>query len=179
MTIDSGGPDYCEIFPLAALLKRCQADGVKYSEAMTITDRFNECPTTLLQGQGEQAATWLLDSTFAAQADGDIDDRFHLVPIAQSDEGACPVYRQAGAASVANGRLFVRLLDEGEIKDFVDELQTLGLEVVHAPAWAPHAAWVAAIDGTPCHALNQLPALQQHDAVAHAEAQLLLERQHR
>jgi hypothetical protein len=142
---------------------------------------FADCPKTLTQDRGDRAVNWLLDPAFAAQPDAEVDERFHLVPAGQSEAGACPVYRQTNgdAVAVANGRLFVRLHDDQQMQDFVTELQGLGLVIVRIPTWAPHTAWVAALDNNPCPALQQLPALQQHDAVAHAEAQLLFELQHR
>ena len=95
----------------------------------------------------------------------------------EADDDCCPVYRQqSGAApAVATGRLFLRLHDGHSIQSFAPALEALGLDVVHAPGWAPNTAWVAATDGDPCHTLNLLGALLRVRTVAHAEAQLLLE----
>ena len=104
-----------------------------------------------------------------------MDDRYRLIAIAVAGDDCSPVYRQSPdtAPAVATGRLFLRLRDGLEVERFVAPLQALGLGVETLLGWAPHAAWVAALDGDPCHALNQLDALARWEEVAHVEAQLV------
>ncbi len=142
---------------------------------MEATKRFAACPATLSQGSGAGAVSWQHDPAWAARPDDEVDDRYQLIAIDAAGDDCAPVYRQdpETAPAVATGRLFLRLRDGLEIEQFAPPLEALGLGVETLLGWAPHAAWVAALDGDPCHALNQLDVLSQREEVAHVEAQLL------
>ncbi len=142
---------------------------------------FAQCPSTLRQGEGDQAAPWQRSPAYAARRDEIVAELFHVVPIDEADDGCCPVYIQQSDTepAVATGWLFLRLQEDRSIESFNSILAELGLRIVSTPKWAPNAGWVAAADDSLCHGLNQVPELQQRDGVVSVEAQLLMTAQHR
>ena len=148
---------------------------------MTKPTLFAQCPPTLRQGEGDQAAFWQHAPDYAARPDEIVAELFHVVPIEAADGRCCPVYIQRSdtAPAVATGRLILQLQEDRLIESFDSTLAELGLRIVSTPKWAPHAGWVAATDGSLCHGLNQVPELLQRDGVVRVEAQLLMPSQKR
>lgn len=141
-----------------------------------MTEPFATCPANLTQGSGVNEVDWQRDPTVAARRDDDVEDRYHLLAIDAADDDCFPVYRQhpGTTPAVATGTLFLRLHEGHTIAAFGPTLAALGLGVAASLDWAPNAAWVKALNGSRCHALNQLSDLARLERVAHVEAQLAL-----
>jgi hypothetical protein len=148
---------------------------------MNSAKQFASCPAKLIQGGEGNRVEWELAPARAARRDNDVDDRYRLIPMDDAGDDSYPVYEQhpESAPAVATGRLFLRLHEGQVIASFAAVLKALGLGVAVPLSWAPNAAWVEALDGSPCHALNRLGELARLEDVAHVEAQLLLALQHR
>jgi len=148
---------------------------------MISLQRLSDCPLTLEQGDANKRVVWYRDLDYVARPDEDVSELFHLVRIDEAGDRCCPVYRQQPGTTpaVATGKLFLHVQNDWTIDMLEARLMSLGLRVSKLLSWAPNAAWIVALDGTPCHALARLPELHKLDGVAHAEAQLLLQLKHR
>jgi len=91
------------------------------------------------------------------------------------DASLGPVYRRrpGGDAVVPTGRAFVRFPEGESAERHREVLAAAGFELEDVPAYAPHAAWVRAHDGSVSAALHGLGALARLPGVQHVEPQLV------
>lgn len=95
------------------------------------------------------------------------------------DSGAVqPVYVEPGSGQqmIPSGRVFVRFAEGVAAESRREGLRAAGYRVLAIPSYAPHAAWVEAMDGDPAKSLAGLARLEALGQVANVEPQWLMRR---
>jgi hypothetical protein len=111
---------------------------------------------------------WTLEAEGIAVLRGQ--PRSASIPVA----AVTPVYaRPSGPPAVPTGRVFVRFAENVRADLRRRQLSRAGWELVEAPAWAPHTAWVRPASGDIAAALAGLDALAALPDVARVEPEML------
>ncbi len=164
--------------------------------AVTPSDPLAEFPAALAVGSGQSNLVYRrLPGQFAVH--GPLPDALRSSVARELEEGVAvcrgtpdasqmmgsgatvtPVYgpEPGGAVVVPTGRVFVRFREDVRAEDRREELRRAGYVVENVPPYAPHAAWVQAVEGGPAAALKELATLAALPDVAHVEPELLRER---
>jgi hypothetical protein len=91
------------------------------------------------------------------------------------------VYRRVdgGGIAVPTGSVLVRFAEGEPVERHRRALEGAGFELVESLAYAPHAGWVRAADGTIVDALVGLSRLEDLPGIENVEPQMLSERRPR
>ena len=92
-----------------------------------------------------------------------------------------PVYATdpSGPLAVPTGRIFIRFTPDIRVEVHRRSLAERGYTVVTIPSYAPHTAWVQAINGDIATSLLNIEKLNGLPGIVNVESQLLMQRDSR
>ncbi|HET7464527.1 MAG TPA: hypothetical protein VFJ82_24925 [Longimicrobium sp.] len=146
----------------------------------------NTPPARLLAAAGQPAYELRADLHAVHGAAGETEGAAPVADVGEArvypgpGAGGGPVYALSGGSlAVPTGRVYLRFAPGADPHAAEGALRGAGFRIERVPAYAPHTAWVAPVEGDIAGALQRIGALSALPGVEHAEPEMLMERETR